>query len=100
MDFKFDPFDDTLIFSACEDGKIRVFKLPAEGIIEDHSTENSIFSAHNSKISLILPHPTISKLLLSSSPENGTPTVKLWNMTNNTSVKSITIPDMVCNNLF
>ncbi|KAJ3272939.1 Coronin-7 [Terramyces sp. JEL0728] len=74
-DFKFDPFSPEVLVTGCEDGKVREFRIPAKGLEEDISETKKIYSAHGGRVSLLLFHPRIKNLLLTSSPENGIPTI-------------------------
>ena len=78
-DFAFDPFSSNTLITGCDDGKIRLFSIPP--VMESDITD-SVFtiSAHTNRISLLLFHPTIKDFCLTSSPELGTPVVKLWDL--------------------
>ena len=93
-DFSFDPFNDNKVAVACEDGKIRVFDIPKDGLNQDLSEYTGI-SAHSNRISLIAYHPLVKGLLVSSSPERGTCKLKIWNMNTKSCCKEIVLGEMV-----
>ncbi|KAJ3210910.1 Coronin-2B, partial [Clydaea vesicula] len=80
LDFKFNPFEANELITAAEDGKIRLFVLPEDGLKEDLEIPHAIFSAHPAKITSILFHQTIKNLLFSSSPDLGTPCVHMFDI--------------------
>ncbi|KAJ3018017.1 Coronin-7 [Thoreauomyces humboldtii] len=95
MDFQLDPFDATSLVTATDDGKIRRWKVPSEGLAGDLSEPESSFTAHSNRITFSMFHPTISNLLLTASPEQGSPSVKLWNLKSQELVANMPHPDLV-----
>lgn len=97
VDFAADPFDDSKVFVAADDGKIRAFELP-RGDLDLEGSEPVLvlegaswcaqqklgsFGVTDSgidRISQILPHPTARDLLLCISHDKGTPTIRLWDL--------------------
>ncbi|KAJ3411462.1 Coronin-7 [Chytridiales sp. JEL 0842] len=92
-DFSFSPFDDHLIAAISEDGMIRTWKIPEAGIEDDSLMAATTFRAHNGRGTLLCFHPTVESLIASSSPETGTPTVKVWNLETQQEIVSIAHPD-------
>jgi coronin-7 len=81
LDFKLDPFDPFAITTACEDGKLRSYRMDASisGLEQDMQSPVSQVSAHTNRVNLLLFHPCIRGLLVSASPERSSPCLKLWN---------------------
>ncbi|KAJ3309705.1 Coronin-7 [Boothiomyces sp. JEL0838] len=94
-DFKFHPFNDNLLITGCEDGKIREFSIPENGLEDDLTSARRVFSAHSNRITLILFHTRVTDLLLTSSPENGVPAIKIWDCAKEQCLQNIAVPDMV-----
>ncbi|KAI8592928.1 hypothetical protein BDZ88DRAFT_406604 [Geranomyces variabilis] len=93
LDFHLNPFDTTSLLTATDDGKIKLW------IISDNalpSTEPKIsFTAHTNRATIVMFHPTIRDLFLTSSPEQGAPTVKLWNLRTQKAIQTLSHPDIV-----
>ncbi|KAI8930260.1 hypothetical protein BC831DRAFT_499742 [Entophlyctis helioformis] len=100
LDFKFDPFNENRVLTACDDGRIRTFILPDGGLAEDLIETQDNVLAHNARVVLALFHPTASDVVLTYSPEMGTPLIKLWNLRSKTSVASMALPDQALSMAF
>ena len=57
LDFDFDPFDNSRVATSCDDGAIRIWKIPDGGLIEPVNEPHLIFSAHGDKVQLVKWHP-------------------------------------------
>ncbi|KAI8800358.1 hypothetical protein BJ742DRAFT_73314 [Cladochytrium replicatum] len=68
LDFRFDPFEPSRLLVASEDGRLRAFKVPEEGLKEDSGETESVVSAHPSRANLGRFHPTIRNLVVTASP--------------------------------
>ncbi|KAJ3370546.1 Coronin-7 [Kappamyces sp. JEL0680] len=99
-DMCFDPFDSHQLAVGCDDGNIRIFVVPQLGLDADVLSPQTTIAAHSNRISLIAYHPTIKKLLLSSSPERGAALIKLWNLKSSECVLSVSVGDMVLSAAF
>ena len=64
-DFKFDPFEPHRLVTGTEDGKVRIWDIPKEGLQEDLIHPTLILNAHKSRVSLLLFHPFAKNILLS-----------------------------------
>eukprot|EP00842_Homolaphlyctis_polyrhiza_P000099 jgi/Hompol1/108/HPOL_002021-RA len=51
--------------------------------------------AHNGRVVIVRFHPTVSNVLLTYSPEQGTPLIKIWNILSKTEISSFTLPEQV-----
>ncbi|XP_014224127.1 coronin-7 isoform X2 [Trichogramma pretiosum] len=77
MDFQWDPFDNQRLAVACDDGMIRVWKIPSQGLTQPTNEPQHIIEAHTDKIYLIKFHPLASDVLASASYDM---TVKIWDL--------------------
>lgn len=87
LDMEWSPFDDSLLATASEDSKIKLWSIPdtweptdEEGRGkkgEDFSDSMVDLEGHAKKVTLLRFHPTASNTLLSSSADH---TVKVWDV--------------------
>ncbi|XP_029293414.1 coronin-7-like isoform X1 [Cottoperca gobio] len=87
VDLSWDPFDTHRLAVACDDAKIRVWKVPEGGLKETLTEPEVILRGHTEKIYSMKFHPLASGLLVSSSYDL---TVKLWNLETGEHVKVLT----------
>lgn len=81
INFKFDPFDDSILVTVSNDNKIRVWEIPEGGIEEDVAEPKFILEARSmDKIHLLEFHPTSKNVLLTTSDDLGHPTIRIWNL--------------------
>ncbi|GAB0089346.1 Coronin [Sergentomyia squamirostris] len=78
MDFQWDPFNSSRLAVACDDGIVRLWLIPTEGLKEPINTPDCDLVAHSDKIYFIKFHPTASDVLVTASYDM---TIKLWNLT-------------------
>ncbi|XP_044254931.1 coronin-7 isoform X2 [Tribolium madens] len=79
MDFAWDPFDNQRLAVACDDGVIKLWKIPESGLSEPTNAAEAEFNAHPDKIYFIKFHPTAKDVLASGSYDM---TIKIWDLTN------------------
>lgn len=79
MDFCWDPFDTGRLAVACDDGTIRLWNIPEDGLLEPTNTPQYEFNAHSDKIYFIKFHPTAKDVLASGSYDM---TVRIWCLSN------------------
>ncbi|XP_015123101.1 coronin-7 isoform X1 [Diachasma alloeum] len=77
MDFAWDPFDNQRLAVACDDGIIRLWEVPAGGLVEPTNEPKFTVEAHTDKIYLIKFHPLAADVLASASYDT---TVKIWDL--------------------
>lgn len=58
MDFAWDPFDNERLAVACDDGVVKLWRIPEDGLMEPTNEPESVISAHSDKIYFIKFHPT------------------------------------------
>ena len=81
MDFQWDPFDATKLAVACDDGIVRLWNVPENGLTEPTNEPQSELAAHSDKIYFIRFHPSAKNVLLTASYDM---TIKIWNLETNT----------------
>ncbi|KAI9252117.1 hypothetical protein BY458DRAFT_523377 [Sporodiniella umbellata] len=79
--FKFDPFNHNRLVTVSLDNKLRVWELPDDGIEEDTQEPLHILSdATIDKISQIEFHPNSKDVLLMTSQDLNSPTIRIWDL--------------------
>ncbi|KAK9455400.1 DUF1900-domain-containing protein [Dipodascopsis uninucleata] len=84
LDTDWNPFDDSVVATASEDGKVGIWKVPEDFTVHTAIGENikdvapvSKLSGHSRKVGHVRFHPVASNVLASSS---GDYTVKIWDV--------------------
>ncbi len=77
MDFGFDPFDNSRLVAACDDGRVRLWKIPDGGLVQQMNEPEAAFSAHADKIQIVKFHPLAKDVLLTAAFDR---TVKIWDL--------------------
>lgn len=95
LDIEWNPFDDSMMATASEDTRIKIWQIPEEWEPIDEQgnakagknlTESLVdLEGHRKKVTLLRYNPTANNTLLSSSADY---TVKLWDVENSTAVSS------------
>jgi len=75
-DIRWNPFNDNLIGSACDDGLIRLWNITDEKGVEPNHEPVQTLKGHGKRVGGLLWHPSADNVLASWSYDN---TVKLWN---------------------
>ncbi|XP_060530155.1 coronin-7 isoform X2 [Cylas formicarius] len=87
MDFCWDPFDGRRLAVACDDGVIKLWTVPENGLTVPTNQPDTEFVAHSDKIYFIKFHPTASNVLASGSYDL---TIKIWDLANRTNKITLT----------
>jgi coronin-7 len=77
MDFLWDPFDNHRLVVACDDGTVKVWKIPENGLSESTNTPEFELNAHAEKINFMKFHPLAKDVLVTSSYDM---TLKIWDL--------------------
>lgn len=77
MDFAFDPFDNSKLVCATEEGTLNVWTIPEGGLTEQVNEPQSQTVAHGEKISMVKFHPTAEGILATVSYDL---TIKIWSL--------------------
>jgi coronin-7 len=86
-DFAWDPFDDERFAVACDECVVKIWQLPAEGLVQ--SLEDPLFQlkGHLERLYCIKYHPYVKNLLASASYDR---TIRLWNVESGVAVRVLT----------
>jgi coronin-7 len=87
FDFSFDPFDENVLAVACEDGCIKLWRIPDEGLECSLEEPFAILTGHLERLYCIKYHPYVKNVLASSSYDR---TIKVWNVDTKEHVKTLT----------
>lgn len=77
MDFAWDPFDNQRLAVACDDGVVKLWKIPETGLKEPTNEPEQEFNAHSDKIYFIKFHPIAKDVLATGSYDM---TIKIWDL--------------------
>ncbi|XP_036348859.2 coronin-7 [Ochotona princeps] len=77
MDLVWDPFDPHRLAVAGEDARIRLWRVPPEGLEEVLTTPDAVLTGHTEKIYSLRFHPRAADVLASSSFDL---TVRIWDL--------------------
>nr|KAF6440229.1 coronin 7 [Rousettus aegyptiacus] len=76
-DLAWDPFDPHRLAVGCEDARIRLWRVPPEGLEEVLTTPEAVLTGHTEKIYSLRFHPLAADLLASSSYDL---TIRIWDL--------------------
>ncbi|KAK1344775.1 hypothetical protein QTO34_013476 [Cnephaeus nilssonii] len=76
-DLAWDPFDPHRLAVAGEDARIRLWRVPPEGLVEVLTTPEAVLTGHTEKIYSLRFHPLAADLLASSSYDL---TIRIWDL--------------------
>lgn len=76
-DLTWDPFNPHRLVTGGEDGRVRVWEIPRDGLKETLTEPQIILAAHNERIYTVRFHPCASDILVSSSYDL---TLRVWNL--------------------
>jgi WD40 repeat protein len=85
-DFDFSPFNENLLGTASEDGMIKMWVIPPEGITKDITECDIELRGHSKKVILMRFHPNSDYTLASTGSDN---TVKIWDIAAETSISTM-----------
>lgn len=77
-DFDFSPFNESLLATASEDGLIKMWVIPEEGIVKDVTECDAELRGHAKKLIFAKFHPSANYTIASSSADN---TIRIWDVT-------------------
>lgn len=77
VDFTWDPFNNNRFVAACDDGVIKMWLIPNDGLSEPTNEPSKEFNAHAEKIYFIKFHPTAKNVLASGSYDM---TIRIWDL--------------------
>ena len=77
MDFDFSPFNDNLLATASDDGKIKFWLIPDEGITKNTTECDAELNGHSKKVVHAKFHPASDYTMVSSGADT---TVRIWDI--------------------
>lgn len=77
VDFDFSPFNDSLLATASEDGTIKLWIIPDEGVQHDITECDAELRGHSKKLILAKFHPTSDYTMASSGLDQ---TIRIWDI--------------------
>ncbi|XP_049299985.1 coronin-7 isoform X2 [Anopheles funestus] len=77
MDIQWDPFDSHRLAVACDDGSVKLWRIPAGGLTESTNEPEALLVAHTDKIYIMRFHPLAQNVLLTASTDM---VMKLWDL--------------------
>lgn len=78
VDFDFSPFNDYLLATASEDGTIKFWVIPEDGITSDVKDSDAELKGHARKVIFSKFHPTADYTMASA---GGDATLRVWDIT-------------------
>jgi len=87
-DMEWNPFDDSLLATAGEDARVKLWKIPAEGLKENRRDADFELVGHYKRLNTINFHPIVGNLAATSSMDMA---VRLWDI--NTCETVIEVPE-------
>jgi len=77
LDLDFNPFNDRLVASASEDGYVKIWQIPAEGLTKNMDEAVQTLSGHKRKVGTVNFNPTANNVLATTSTDFS---VKVWDI--------------------
>lgn len=93
-DLKFSPFVNNLLASASEDGTVKIWTIPENGLKEDMTGETQLFNGHTKKVSLLAFHPSVRDVIASVGSAQD---LFVWNITNSEVLSKINLNEQAYN---
>jgi coronin-1B/1C/6 len=91
-DFDFSPFNPNLLCTGAEDGLIKMWLIPEDGVTQDINECDGELSGHTKKLVLIKFHPAADYTLASAGADN---TIRIWDISQQQNVSSFELPNTV-----
>eukprot|EP00999_Lentomonas_sp_LEN2_P002536 NODE_41_length_2867_cov_51.688686_g25_i0.p1 GENE.NODE_41_length_2867_cov_51.688686_g25_i0~~NODE_41_length_2867_cov_51.688686_g25_i0.p1 ORF type:complete len:948 (+),score=188.13 NODE_41_length_2867_cov_51.688686_g25_i0:110-2845(+) len=92
LDLAWNPFDPHMLATASDDCSVRLWKIPAGGLQEDTTEYSMRLTGHLHRINIVRFHPLVENLLVTSSPEQDSASIKYWDL--KTGKNILTIPNL------
>lgn len=77
IDFDFSPFNDNLLATASEDGTVKLWLIPDEGITKDVTEFDGELKGHSKKLIFSKFHPSADYTLATTGADT---TVRIWDI--------------------
>lgn len=76
-DFEFSPFNDSLLATASDDGTIRAWFIPEEGVTKDITEADADLRGHTKKVMFSRFHPSADCTIASAAADS---TIRIWDL--------------------
>jgi coronin-7 len=76
-DFQFDPFDENAVAVGCDDGTVKIWNIPEDGLTECLEQPRLELRGHQERLYCIKYHPYVRDVLATASYDR---TVRIWNV--------------------
>eukprot|EP01114_Cavostelium_apophysatum_P020730 TRINITY_DN702_c0_g1_i1.p1 TRINITY_DN702_c0_g1~~TRINITY_DN702_c0_g1_i1.p1 ORF type:complete len:406 (-),score=105.45 TRINITY_DN702_c0_g1_i1:73-1290(-) len=76
-DFAFNPFDDQLLATACQDGTLQLWKIPEEGLTDNQTNPAQKIQVGDKRVLMVDFHPRASNIAVTADAGKA---VKLWDI--------------------
>ncbi|XP_071945398.1 coronin-1A-like [Antedon mediterranea] len=86
------PFNDNIIASGDDYGRIKLFEIPDGGLKEPIREAALQLDGHQRKVQLLMFHRSAENILFSASADND---IKIWNLETSDVIQSCTFPDFL-----
>lgn len=93
-DIKFSPFNAGLLATSSDDGTVKLWSIPQEGLTEDIREETQKFTGHLKKAGLINFNPVVNEVIATAGNDND---IFVWNITNAEEIFKIKTEDHAFN---
>ena len=77
VDFDFSPFNDNLLATAAEDGIVKLWQIPEEGITKDVTKADGELIGHSKKLIFAKFHPSADFVMATSGLDTS---VRIWDI--------------------
>ena len=85
VDFDFSPFNDNLLATASEDGTVKFWIIPDDGITKDVTEFDAELRGHSKKLIFAKFHPSADYTIATSGADS---TVRIWDISHQTCVQT------------
>lgn len=76
-------YGELMLFAACDDGRIRVWSIPENGLTESLTQPDFELKGHKDKVTLLKFHPSAKDILASASQDLS---ILIWDLDQHVSV--------------
>lgn len=70
IDVAFNPFNDDMLYTAGEDGLVKVWSIPAGGAVTGETQPVSTLHGHSKKVGILTPHHSAANVLAAAGIDN------------------------------